>query len=399
MDKNMPSLQLVKMFRSSWQRYRVWMVMAIAMGLGGWAGWQWVQSQQESQNLANHPAHNPLSLPSNLPLPLGSNGAMDNNPPSPPAPQMAAPQFRLEQTFSGIGNSINSLALSPDNTSLITVSDYSKAVTWDLSRICQDKECQTPQQVLPMYSLWVYDVAINSSGDLAVGGSWNVVKVWDLVNSNVVRNIQVHFGSVYKVLLGAKTDTLVTGSSDQTVKVWDLETGKLKQTLAGHNSPVQALAMSADEKLLASGATNGGIKVWNLEQNCFPESCKESLLTLGGHEKQVMALGITADGRSLVSASADQTVKIWDLQTGKLIHDIAAHTGSVLAIALSPDGNFFASASTDQTIKLWEVSTGAFLGNLSSHSEAVHSLAFSKDGKLLISGGSDRRINVWRRES
>jgi WD40 repeat protein len=396
----MPSLQLVKIFQSSWQRYRVWIIIAIATSLGGWTGWQWMQSQQESRNSANNLSNSAIPLPSNLPLSLRPSGATGENRPIPsPIPQMAAPKFQIEQTFSGVGNSINALAISSDNTNLISVSDYSKAVTWDLSQICQGGECQTPKKVLPMYSLWVYDVAINSSSNLAVGGSWNVVKVWDLVNGNIVRNIQVHFGSVYKVLLGAKTDNLVTASSDQTVKIWDLDTGKLKQTLTGHNAPVQALAMSTDEKLLASGATNGGIKVWNLEQNCFPESCKESLLTLSGHEKQVNALGISSDNQYLVSGGADQTVKIWNLQTGELIHDITAHEGSVLAIALSPDGKFFASASTDQTIKLWEVSTGAFLGNLSSHSDAVHSLAFSKDGTLLVSGGNDRRINVWRRES
>lgn len=400
-SKTISSFLSAKMFLLSGRRSRWGLAIAIAILVGGAVGW-WVKSRQSPTTALNQSVvttSNQTNVPKLSSIPQTSF--------SPKAPSTSTPQFQLEQTFTGAGNSTNSLAITPDGKTLLVSSDYSKASLWNLTRICIAIECKTPKKVLPMYSLWVYAVAISGDGELAVGSSWEVVKIWELKTGKLLQHIKTHFGSVYTVVLSAKKNILVTGSSDQTIKVWDLPTAKLKQTFTGHDSSVKALVIDPDENLLASGATDGKIKIWSLDSSCPPVGCKNPLLSLDKHTKQINALAITPDGKYLISASADQTIKIWELSTGNLVYNLDAHLGSVLAIAISPDGKFFATGGADQKIKLWEVSTGALLDTISHHEGAVQSLVFSPDGQLLISGGnsiatqpqSDRQVNIWRRVS
>jgi WD40 repeat protein len=404
-SKTISSFLSVKVFRLSWQQHRVGIVIAIAALVGGGAGWWWVQSRQspKSPTTSINNSINNYGVPNQANLSQSSSSPQTSFLPKPPS--IPAPKFQLEQTFTGTGNSTNSLAITPDGETLIVGSDYTKASLWDLTRICLAEECRTPKQVLPMSSLWIYAVAVSGDGELAVGSSWEVVKVWELKTGRLLQDIKTHFGSVYALILSPKKNILVTGSSDQTVKVWDLLTTEMKQTFTGHNSSVQSLAINPEESLVASGAKDGKIKIWSLDGSCPPIGCKTPLLRLNSHKKQINALAITPNGRYVISASADQTVKIWELSTGNLVYSLNSHAGSVLAIAISPDGNFFATGGADHQIKLWEVSTGALLDTISHHNGAVHSLVFSPDGKLLVSGGnsvatqpqSDRQVNVWRR--
>lgn len=313
-------------------------------------------------------------------------------------PQMPIPQFQLEQTFTGAGNSIHSLAITPDSQTLITGTDYAKALLWDLSRQCVAEGCAIPERILSIYSWSIYNLVISQDSEMVVAGSWEYIRIWELKTGILRRSIKAHFGSIYVVVLGHKHNLLATGSSDQSVKVWDLATGKLKQTMTGHDARVQALAINHDDKYLASGDVNGKIKVWSLEQACPETGCRDALVNLDRHTMQITSLAITPDDRFLISTSADRSIKIWELTTGKLLQDItAAHEGSVLAIAISPDGKFFATGSADKKIKLWEVSTGVLLDTISRHTDSVQSLIFSPDGKLLVSGGNDRLVHVWRR--
>ncbi len=404
-SKTISSFLSIKMFRLSWQQYRLGIAIAIVALVSSGAGWWWVQSRQSAKSPTTAINNAGVTTSTQASLPQPSSSAQISFPPQPPT--IPAPKFQLEQTFVGTGNSTNSLAITPDGKTLIVSSDYSQASLWDLSRICLPEECITPKQVLPMYSLWVYAVAASGDGELVVGSSWETVKVWELKTGRLLQNIKAHFGSVYNLVLSPKKNILATGSSDQTVKVWDLPTGELKQTFTGHDSSVQSLAINPEENLLASGAKDGKIKIWSLDSSCPAIGCKTALLSLNKHQKQVNALAITPDGRYLISASADQMVKIWELRTGNLVYNLDAHSGSVLAIAISPDSKFFATGGADQKIKLWEVSTGALLDTISGHNGAVQSLAFSPDGQLLVSGGnsspnkpqSDLQVHVWRRVS
>ncbi len=362
-----------------WFRYRVWLVMVIAAVTGSGLGFWWVRLQRlNPAELPEIPDTEQPEVKLVLPIPARANSP-----------------WQIQQSFTGVGRNINSLAISPDGSTLASSSDFSRVNLWDLNRICTGQECATPKQTLPMYSLWVYDVGFTSNGQYVVGGSWELVKIWEVDTGKLLNYFRAHFGSLYAIALGRQTSLLATASSDQTVKVWDLLSGKLQWTFTGHRTDVRALVISQDEKILASGSKGGEIKVWSLERPC-QGSCDQPILTLSGHSQQINALAITPDRRYLISAGADQNVKVWNLTTGKLIRSFLAHEGTVLSLGLSPDGLTFATGGADQKIRIWDTASGTLLDVLSGHNGAVKSLVFRRDGKVLVSGGNDRRINVWQ---
>jgi WD40 repeat protein len=315
------------------------------------------------------------------------------------------PKVNLSYTLTGASSSVNLLAISKDGQTLVNSSDYSNVHIWNLSAGCQGKVCNIPMRTLPMYSPWVYSVAIDPDSRIAVIGGWQDIKIWNLNKGELLQTFPGHLGAVYVVGIAPNGQKFVSGGSDGRVKIWNQSTGKLLQTLTGHSDSVRSLAISPDSKTLVTGSSDTSIKIWNLGSGCTGETCKSATKNLAGHIGYISSLVISPDGKTLASGSADKTIKIWDFKTGKLNRTLSGrsgHSGAVLSVAISPDGKLLASGSADRTIKLWWLKTGQLLTTLTGHTDMVNSVAFSSDrlalddGLTLVSGSSDKTIKVWQ---
>ncbi|NEQ12491.1 MAG: WD40 repeat domain-containing protein [Moorea sp. SIO3E2] len=175
------------------------------------------------------------------------------------------PTGPLLSTLSGHGDSVNSIAVTPDDTMVIS------------------------------------------------GSSDHTVKVWDVNTGAEIRTLTGHTSPVNAVAVTPDGTRVISGASDNTVRVWNLATGKEILRFNGHSLPVVALAATPDGKKVVSAsiAKLNSIKVWDLETG-------QEELILKGHRDIVRTVVITSDNR-IISGSDNGTIKVWSLETGDVL--------------------------------------------------------------------------------
>ncbi|MBE8999310.1 serine/threonine protein kinase [Nostoc sp. LEGE 12447] len=269
-----------------------------------------------------------------------------NSPPTSLPISLPSKSDFLPKTLKGHSSDVNSVAFSPDGTTLGSASD--------------DK----------------------------------TIKLWNLASGEEIRTLEGHSNWIWTVAFSPDSKTLASGSADKTIKLWNVETGKLVRTLEGNSDGVTSVAFSPDGKALASGTASKDIKIklWNLETG-------KLIRTLDGHTDGVPSVAFSPDGKTLASGSWDKTIKLWNLNTGKEIRTLKGNAESILSVAFAPDGKTLASGSKDKTIKLWNLNTGKEIRTLKGHKDKVNSVAFlpsgTQNGLTLVSGSSDKTIKLW----
>lgn len=76
------------------------------------------------------------------------------------------------------------------------------------------------------------------------------------------RHTGTHLGPVYRVAWSADSRKLLTGSSDTTLKVWDITNQKLLRDLPGHEDEVYAIDWSPIGSPAASGGKDQKVRLW-----------------------------------------------------------------------------------------------------------------------------------------
>ncbi len=242
----------------------------------------------------------------------------------------------------------------------------------------------------------VNSVAVTPDEQFVISGSDDkTIKIWKLPkNKNItditlVRTLTGHTDVVDGVAIAPNGQILASGSWDGTIKIWNLSSGELLQTLEGHTEIVNAIAISPDGQFLASGSKDNQIKLWNLPTG-------QLVRTINTNSLSILSVVFSPDSQILASSSSDGMINIWNLQTGQLIHNLKEHIDGVWSIVITPNGKTLISGSWDQTIKFWELSTGKLKGSLSGHNSYISAVAISPNGQTIVSGGWDRKINIWK---
>ena len=124
---------------------------------------------------------------------------------------------RLLNTLEGHYSSVNSVAVTPDNTKIVS------------------------------------------------GSSDYTIKVWDLTASRRLLNtMEGHSSYVNSVAVTPDGTKIVSGSDDKTVKVWDLNNG-LNTFSSKFDSEIPSIAISNKKRnIMAVGDSNGEVYVMNI---------------------------------------------------------------------------------------------------------------------------------------
>ncbi len=258
---------------------------------------------------------------------------------------------------------------------------------------------------------------------LASGSSDQMVKIWDLQNSQYI-NLSDHQDQVTAVEFSPDGQYLASASLDKTVKIWNLQ-GNLLKNITQYEAGVNALSFSPDGQYLATASLDNRINIWDLQGNLYqsfnahegrinaltfsPDSqylatassdTNAMIWDLQGKLKQtlkqdqaILALKFSPDGTKIVTVSTDNYIYIWD-KKGKILNKIKGHKDLIRAISFHPDGTKFATVSDDLTTKIWDMK-GNLLTNLKGHQQSVLTVAFSPDGETLATGSKDRSIRLW----
>lgn len=239
----------------------------------------------------------------------------------------------LIKSFEIHGDTIESIALSPNNATLLTAS-------------------------MDEYSA-VIDVAMLDDAEESI--------------DEQAKWLTQHVGRVLCTLYHPQGTYFVTGSEDKTIKVWNPNTFNVLVNFDANDDAVYSLAYSVEEGVIVSGSADNTVRTWRVTPAEGDEEVavgQDSLEMAGalvreynGHQGAVYSVdaGFVLPRRAsnraamIASGSADNSVIIWNIRSGNRYRNFDESTDAVYAVKFSPDGEFVAAGGRDGKVRLWNL--------------------------------------------
>jgi serine/threonine protein kinase len=242
----------------------------------------------------------------------------------------------------------------------------------------------------------VNSIAFSPNGTtLAVGDQDKNAYLWDLTTRRIVATLTSPVGSyaVSSVAFSPDGKTLAAGDNDGSTFLWDVATGQLAATLSDPASAsgagsegVNAVAFSPNGKLLAAADGDDSVYLWNVATH----QVTATLTDPSGLANQMRSVAFSPDSATVATGNEEGKTYLWNVATGKLTATLTDPSGeNVVSVAFSSHGPMLATGDDDGSAYLWNVTTGRLAATLSGGSSGVSSVAFSPDGKTVAVGNED----------
>jgi WD40 repeat protein len=287
------------------------------------------------------------------------------------------------QIFRGHDAAIIRLALSPDESELVSTSFDQSLIIWDLQgRGAEISRIDSSQPVR--------NAVLSPNGELiAAALEDGTIQLWTSADKQADQGFDADGTEFLQVAFSPDGRLLAASAEDGSVTVWTLTDNEVLYHFTNHLAPLRALAFSPDGSLLAAGGgqvqvsesrpVDNSITVWKLSDGSIVHR-------FDAHTGAVRSLSFSPDGKNLLSASDDSSLILWDLTLGSLARRYTGHSDTVWSASFSPDGSQFISGSSDTSIILWDTTTGEIIRQLSGHNTPVRAVAYSPDGLHALSG-------------
>lgn len=302
----------------------------------------------------------------------------------------------LGRPQTGPGGFVHSVAFSPDGHTLAAGSATGRVLLWNLADRARPEPDGEP---LTGPAKAVFAVAFSPDGHtLAAGSADNTVRLWDLRGgarppspSGPLTGPQ---GWVNAVAFGPDGHTLAAASSDGRLWLWDPATHRQIGASLPHPGPVTGVVFRS-ARSLATSAADGVARIWDLPGPAIPWE--------GG---DIFATTFSATGHVLAVTDADNTARLWNVSDprrpaplGPVIRDATRAGRASGAAMLSPDGRTLAVGGADGGTRLWDVTDPArpepLPTRLTGPTALVQGYGFSPDGRLLAVAGNDWKVWLW----
>jgi WD40 repeat protein len=340
--------------------------------------------------------------------------------------EIAVVRGREGDVLRGHGDTVNSVAFSPDGKTVVSGSDDETAGAWDFQSSNETavlrEQCGSIDRLVfspdgeriisasrrnRAARLWdvqrgnevavlrggrdrpFESAAFSPDGERIVWGSEDhIVRLSDTQSGDEIAVLRCHESSVRSVAFGPNGRQVVTGLDDDTARIWDVRSGRQIVVLRGHRSDVSSVSFSSDGCRVVSGSVDRTARVWDAQSG-------RGIAVLRGHADSVESVALSHDAARVVSGSGDTTARIWDVQSGREIAVLHSHRGLVKSVSFSPDGHRVVSGSGDATVRIWDAHSGCQVAVLRGHEYDVNCVVFSPDGLRIASGSWDRTVRVW----
>jgi hypothetical protein len=156
------------------------------------------------------------------------------------------------------GESVTSIAFSPDGTLLAVGGDGGSLEVWDVPSSKQKFA------IVDKCKLTRFDLKISPVGEYLTEVCGDSVRLFNMNDGKLINKFDTQFFISYSVAISPDSKRIALGGSDSIVRLLDVETSELIISLMGHSLGINAVAFSPDGKMLASSSADGTVKLWDL---------------------------------------------------------------------------------------------------------------------------------------
>ncbi|NDJ17778.1 AAA-like domain-containing protein [Myxacorys almedinensis] len=311
------------------------------------------------------------------------------------------------------GNSVTSLAFSPDGRLIVTASADGTAHVWETAS-------GTPVGQLMEHKGAILDVAFSADGTVVATASLDkTAAIWEIGSDRPLITFP-HEQAVTAVSLSHNSRWIATASTNKIVRVWDIASGKSIAYIP-HQDFVSAVVFSPsleNETLIATASLDNKARLWKIRDN--------AAVTRLTHDGAVTAVAFNSQGDRMVTASLDQSthqsthqsivqrsLQVWQTtdpqqkafsQRTKFKSAIPAMSTAPNseATALSPDGQLSALSSSapsqaKTTVQFWQTNSGhSALVEISQNRSVNQFTTFSQDNQFFATASDDNIVRVWK---
>ncbi|NQU45395.1 WD40 repeat domain-containing protein [bacterium] len=190
---------------------------------------------------------------------------------------------------------------------------------------------------------------------------------------------------------------LDAGVGDAPPALWDPHSGELVRRFDGLTSEgARAVAFAPDASSVALALQDRTVRVVDAESGAVLHVL-EGPSNQYGSSPLATDLAYSADSQFLLGGVEGQwngsysaaVALMWDLSSGDEVRSFGDHTNSVNSVDISPDGTLVLTTSgdgglQDGTVRIWAVSTGALVHTLPVDTGIARSACFSPDGEFFL---------------
>ena len=255
----------------------------------------------------------------------------------------------------------------------------------------KDGQIKLEQNIIEMkgHSDNITSVAISPDNKTIVSSSEDrTIRLWD-INGNLINETFARENNKITSVAISSNGDIVSGSEDNTVRLRDKNLNQIAKY--EHDKKVTSVAITPDGETIVSGSLDKKVRLCNREGDLIAEPFTK-------HQRFVYGVAITPDGKTIVSGSKDKTVCLWN-RNGNLLKEFTAHQGAIKTMAISSDGQTVISGDTSGTVYWWDREGNLIDKSLEEHKHniTVNSIAITPDGNITVTGGQDRRLRLWGR--
>ncbi|HMO57806.1 MAG TPA: hypothetical protein PKC19_10635, partial [Roseiflexaceae bacterium] len=279
---------------------------------------------------------------------------------------------------------IFSIALSPDGTQLLSVSDQEgRLVIWDTVTRQPISSLRVGQGLVTGISFSPDNFALALTG---YNGTVQLRLIDDGTSSTLPG--AANASQTFAFLPNGR---FVLITEQQTIVVVDLieQTSEVLRGLSGR--PI-SVATSRDGRWLVIGSDNGDIGIWEDAQGVAQLLNRSEL-------PAALLMNFSFDGRWLAVAgpATDPRVAIYDIESRRVERVISGPTETIAAIGWQPGGMLLAAASLDGVLWIWDATTGALVRQIVAPAELgwYAGMSFSPDGRMIATSSPRGVLQFW----